>query len=162
MLLGSAATAQAMDINRLHVPMTGDGLLSVDSPDPLWPMQLSATAYLGYAYDPAVWVYSNNTYSSVVSHQLLLDTIVGLGVIPLLDVAVSLPLILGQSATDDLGAVSGSALGDMRLLVRGNVLPARIFDGALSIVADVAVPTGAATQLAGSNGLTWAPRSVAA
>ncbi|HET6346355.1 MAG TPA: hypothetical protein VFH51_15585, partial [Myxococcota bacterium] len=143
-LAGLAPLLVAADINHVHPPMNSGGLIHLDAPTPLAPGQWAASGWLDYAYSPLVWRYNDGTSTPAIAHALRLEPVFALGLTPLVDAAVALPLLLRQGGpvSPELGDLSGTALGDVRVLGRLNLLPTRIFTLGLALVVELTLPTG--------------------
>ncbi|MBI5510350.1 MAG: OmpA family protein [Deltaproteobacteria bacterium] len=163
MLTSATSVLAAGDVTRFHAPVTATGLLGADAAEPLYPMQFSAGAVVGYVHNPLVWLYPDGTYDPVIGRQLTLDLTGAVGIIRRVDVGVDLPLTLIQHGFESagLGSLSGAAIGDLRLLPRLYLLPERSFPVGVAFVPELTFPTGSANRFVGDRGVTFRPRAVA-
>ena len=84
----------ASDITRLRQPVTTDGLLGVAATDTVTPGEVAGSASFLYGLNPLVWRYDDATYEPVIEHQLTMQIGAAIGVLPFVDVAVALPILL--------------------------------------------------------------------
>ncbi len=124
----------------------------------------AAGFYLTYAHKPLqIWdVTHDETYRSYVEHQLSLDLNLAMGLWDFLEVGLGLPVALYQHGDQqDLFGSSdtvGSALGDLRLIVKGRLLT--LGPVSVGLAVPVSFPTGSEDNLTGQGGVTVTPTAV--
>lgn len=154
---GGAARAEG-DLRRFQAPLVPTGLLATSESEVLFPDQYTVGLTLDYARNPLVWRYADGSYTPIIGQQLNLEVAAAVGLMPLVDIAVALPLSIMQRGSPDagLGDLRGAAIGDLRLAPRVALLPERVYGLGVTAVAEVIAPTGDATTFRGERG--WALR----
>jgi len=143
--------------------MVQDGLFGVSNAKTLTPWHYSAAATIGYAFNPVVLRYDDNSYDPLISHQTAMDLTFAMGVFPFIDVGIDLPIILRQSGPVDplLGSFSGSSMGDIRLLPRIQIADGDILGLSAAVVTEVAFPTGNDGLFVGEESIAFRPHLIA-
>jgi outer membrane protein OmpA-like peptidoglycan-associated protein len=164
------------DVTRLRAPMTTDGLIGVEGTDALPPLHWNAALAFGYAYNPLVWRFSDGTYEPVIEHQLTAELVGTIGLFRFVDVGVALPFLLYQdgppapTANDpdpfavNIGTVSGSGVGDLRVMPRLQFADERTYGMGGALVCEFTFNTGevmgGSQRYFGDNGVGLRPRIV--
>lgn len=164
LLIGATA-----DITRYRPPASPFDLLGSEAASALQFMQFSAAATTSYALNPLVWRHDDGTYEPVIGHQVTMDLAVCMGVFPLIDVGLVLPVALVQSGPSDNGlsidsakrSLNGAGVGDLRVVPRLSILQRRSFGVDLAIASELTFPTGDETRFIGDPSITWRPSMIA-
>jgi len=166
----------AADVSRFRAPIVADGLLGVASTDALPPLHMNASTMVGYSNNPLVWRFEDGTYEPVIEHQVAMEVVVSIGLIRFVDIGVGLPILLFQdgppppdpNSTDpfniNLGTVSGSGAGDLRIMPRLQFADERSFGFGGSFISEFSFNSGEVfggrSRYFGDPGITWRPRVV--
>ncbi len=158
------------DVSRFRPPPAHDGLLGVEGAPVLYPLQYAAGATLSYARNPVVWRYQDGTYEPVVGQQLGLDLSFAIGLLPLFDLGVVVPVTLlqrgpksslrGLDAVEQVTSVGGTLMGDVRLQPRLALMQERSWGFGLAVISEITLPTGDQRRFVGDSGFSWRPRLV--
>jgi len=129
----------------------GQGILGVDSANVLYPGVAHAGAYFQYARntisftDPAL----ANLKTDLVENQVLMNLVLGVGILDFLDVGMDIPIALMQNGTQCLNAgctnltsYSGAALGDIRFVIKLRLMDEKDRPFSLALASDIGIPTG--------------------
>lgn len=162
-LSASIAAAQTADVTRFRAPITQRGGIGIDAAQPLAPFQLAGGLWLDYGKNPVTFRYPNDTYEPVVSHQLILDATVAMGIINGVDVGVVLPVVLSQGTPGDTGFddLSGSSAGDLRLVPRVQLVDESTWGFNIAFIPEFTFPTGNSSRFSGDAAVSFRPRVTA-
>lgn len=129
----------------------GRGILGVDSANVLIPGVAHVGGYFQYARrtisfsDPAL----GGLTTDLVENQVLMNLVMGVGILEFLDVGMDIPIALMQNGTQCLNAgctnlsnYTGAALGDMRFVIKLRLMDEGKYPFALALASDIGVPTG--------------------
>lgn len=130
------------------------------------PFRVGGGFYLTYSNDPLT-IYDRNgdRVLNAVTDQLVGDAFASISLWSFLDIGVDVPVVfMGKgnppSAATGLERVDGAALGDVRLDMKGVILPSAKYGIGLALAEDVTFPTATAGNYAGDNGVTLTTRLV--
>lgn len=159
----TVAQAQTADVTRFRAPITQRGGIGIDAAQPLAPLQLAAGVWLDYGKNPVTFRYPLDTYQPVVSHQLILDATLAMGIINGVDVGVVVPVMLSQTGPDGTGFadLTGSSVGDIRLVPRVQLVDESSWGVSVAFIPELTLPTGNANRFSGDDGVSFRPRVVA-
>lgn len=150
-------------LERFQLASDGDGVLDVESARVRDHLAFDLGLWLGYANDPLT-VYrpaSDERAGSLVKNQVAGEFVAAIGLGGHLQLGAALPLTLSQS--DDLGGSmfttpgSSFAVGDVRAIVKLQLLHQARHGVDLGVVTSVTFPTSSGDGFAGEGNVTAAP-----
>jgi len=163
-LAPAAAHAQDIDVKLFDPVPSPHAILGVHTSRPMTHMTLWAGLTTSYANDLLVGHRGDDRIMRPVAHRVVGELALSVGLFGWVDAGFSLPVFLRQVGEDYplLGEDSGrTGLGDLRLVVKGQVLKNRRFSGfGLALVAELGMPTGEADAFMRSKTATFTPRLV--
>lgn len=158
-----SAAAQTADATRYRAPTTSQGGLGFDGARTLMPTQWTLSLYGAYAKNPVVWIYPDETYEPVIEDQLVTHLGLTAGLWHGIDLGLVLPVLALQRGPTGagLGDLSGSAVGDLRIVPRVALLAERTSFMSLALLPELVLPTGDAARFAGEPSVVFRPRIAA-
>ncbi len=163
-LAPAAAHAQDIDVKLFDPVPSPHAILGVHTSRPMTHMTLWAGLTTSYANDLLVRRQGYDRIMRPVAHRVVGELALSVGLFGWVDAGFSLPVFLRQVGEDYplLGEDSGrTGLGDLRLVVKGQVLKNRRFSGfGLALVAELGMPTGEADAFMRNKTVTFTPRLV--
>ena len=111
-------------------------------------------------YDPD----SSSSVAGLVSYQVNMDLVAGLALWNRVELGLALPVALAQGSDDlsiigrDPGSTAGTAIGDLRITLKGRLVTAGPVTLALAL--PVSVPTGSREDFMGEGEVTFTPKAV--
>ncbi len=160
----SIASAQDVALDRYEPTPAGDSAFSVPDAAVSDELRLSAEALLSFASDPLVLVdeaSDSDEVGSVVSHQAVMHYLVSLSVLQRLELELDLPVAVSQSGDDPrvgdtgLASPSGTALADLRLGARIELLEQSRRLPSAALQGSVWLPTGDDGEFGGTGETRW-------
>ena len=169
--LPRAASAQVIEgelaVERFQIASDADGILDVESGRVREHLQLDLSLWLGYANDPLT-VYrplpdGRDRFGSLVSNQIGGELTGVIGVFGRFQGGLAMPLVFSQEDDLDGGTTmpdapgSSFAVGDLRLILKGQLLEQSRHAVDLAAVAAITFPTSSGDGFVGDSFLTFAP-----
>jgi outer membrane protein OmpA-like peptidoglycan-associated protein len=158
----SSTHAQTADTQRQRTPLGADGLLFTNDSQTMYPGQYSVQSLFLLSKNPVVFRYDDDAFDPVIRNQLIMDTVLTVGVFRLMDVGLGLPIVLTNQGpnTPEFGDIKGAAIGDIRVTPRFSFIPERSFGFGAAVFADIVLPTGDSDRFVGDAGLALRPGGV--
>lgn len=145
----------------------GLGMHNVESANVLVPGVAHVAGYFQYARrtisfsDPAL----GGLTTDLAENQVIMNLVLGVGILEFLDVGMDIPVALMQNGTKCLNAgctnlnnYTGSALGDIRFVIKLRLMDERSQPFSLALASDVGVPTGNRRLFTGGKGASYEQR----
>ncbi|MBK06494.1 MAG: hypothetical protein CL920_16620 [Deltaproteobacteria bacterium] len=146
------------------------GMFTTQSGKTMGQWNYLAAVFFNYAKDPLTLRFDDGTRNEVLSHQVAADIVLGVGVMPWLDVLLAVPMTLYQvgKLPDDsslftrAGAdLSGYAFSDLKFAVRGQILKEKTHFVNLGAQAYIGLPTGDQSNFNGEDSVSFGIRLMA-
>ncbi|MFA5186488.1 MAG: OmpA family protein [Patescibacteria group bacterium] len=148
----------------------GQGISSVDTARVLTPGVAHVGGYFQYARrtisfsDPAL----AGLTTDLAENQVLMNLVLGVGILDFLDVGMDIPIALMQNGTKCLNAgctnltnYTGSALGDIRFVIKLRLMDEANYPFSLALASDVGIPTGNRRLFTGGKNAYYEQRLIA-
>jgi hypothetical protein len=145
----------------------GLGIHNVDTANVLFPGVAHVGGFFQYARrtisfsDPALGGLSTD----LAENQVLMNVVIGVGILEFLDVGMDIPIALMQNGTKCLNAgctnltnYTGSALGDIRFVLKLRLMDEAAQPFSLALASDVGIPTGNRRLFTGGKGASYEQR----
>lgn len=147
----------------------GAGILNVDTANVLQP---------GVAYTGGHFQYARRTVSfsdpalgglttDLVENQVLMDVVLGVGLLDFLDIGMDVPIALMQNGTNCGNATctvvsnyTGAAMGDMRFVIKVRLLEDKKGSVGVALASDIGIPTGNKKMFTGGNNASYEQRLI--
>lgn len=147
----------------------GQGILNVDTANVLYPGAMHAGSHFQYARrtisfsDPAL----GGLVTDLAENQVLMNIVLGVGLLKFLDVGLDIPIALMQNGTKCLNATcttvsnyTGFGLGDLRFVIKLRILEDKERSVGLALASDVGIPTGRRRLFTGGHGPSYEQRLI--